>query len=228
MNGTPIHGVPLDGGLVKMAELSARSGLPIATIKYYQRENLLPGGVRSGPNQALYGGTHLDRIRLIRGLIEVGGLSVAVARRVIEAIDSDLTLQETFEVAQHAVSARIDPDHVTTAAFARVDELTAGWHVSPDNPGRVAAARVVDTFADVGQTDARGWFSRYTAAALLAAEADIDELDARTDRAAKAETVVVGTVLGDTLFSALRRAAQEHVTAKRSGPPPPPGTAPAR
>lgn len=205
---------------MRMKELSARSGLPVATIKYYQRENLLPGGERSGPTQVVYGDAHLDRIRLIRGLIEVGRLSVAAARRVIEAIDSELPLPDTFEVAQHAVSDTIDPATVTTDAFARVDELTAGWHVSPDNPGRVAAARVVDTFAGVGQVDERGWFARYAAAALLAAEADIDELDSREGRVAKAETVVVGTVLGDTLFSGLRRAAQEHLSALRYGVPP--------
>ncbi|MCY7325043.1 MAG: MerR family transcriptional regulator [Microbacteriaceae bacterium] len=205
---------------MKMAELSLRSGLPIATIKYYQRENLLAGGERSGPNQAQYGDAHLERIRLIRGLIDVGGLSVAAARSVIAAIDSDLPLPETFAIAQHAVSDSIDPASVTTPAFALIDALTAGWHVSPDNPGRLAAARVVDTFAAVGQADAHGWFSRYAAAALLAAEADIDELEARATRAEKAETVVVGTVLGDTLFSGLRRAAQEHVAARQRAEPP--------
>ena len=205
---------------MRMAELSARSGTPVATIKYYQRENILAGGAHSGPNQALYSETHLDRIRLIRGLTEVGGLSVAAVRRVLEAIDSERSLQETFEIAQQSVSATIDPSTVSAEALARVDALTAGWHVSAANPGRLAAARVVDTFAEVGQVDARGWFDRYAAAALLAAEADIDELDARVDRAAKGETVVVGTVLGDKLFSGLRRAAQEHVSALRYSVPP--------
>ncbi|MEB0001800.1 MULTISPECIES: MerR family transcriptional regulator [Cryobacterium] len=217
---------------MRMAELSTRSGTAVATIKYYQRENLLAGGERSGPNQALYAESHLERIRLIRGLTEVGGLSVAAVRRVLEAIDSELSLPETFEIAQHSVSATIDESAVSAKALARVDALTAGWHVSAANPGRLAAARVVDTFAEVGQTDARGWFDRYAAAALLAAEADIDELDARVDRAAKGETVVVGTVLGDKLFSGLRRAAQEHIAALRYGmppeaaPEPAPGSAP--
>ncbi|TFD72867.1 MerR family transcriptional regulator [Cryobacterium fucosi] len=204
----------------KMAELSSRSGVPVATIKFYQRENLLPPGERTGPNQALYGDAHLDRIRLIRALIEVGGLSVAAARQVVEAIDSERPLQETFEIAQHSVSEPIDPETVTTDALTHVDTLMTGWHVSADNPGRLAAARVFDTFTGIGQVDAAGWFRRYAAAALLAAEADIDELDARVERAAKAEIVVVGTVLGDTLFSGLRRAAQEHVSSLRYAAPP--------
>lgn len=204
----------------KMAELSSRSEVPVATIKFYQRESLLAPGVRTGPNKASYGDAHLVRIRLIRALIEVGGLSIAAARQVLEAIDSERPLQETFEIAQHSVSEAIDPETVTTDALTHVDALMTGWHVSADNPGRLAAARVFDTFTGVGQVDAAGWFRRYAAAALLAAEADIDELDARAERAAKAEIVVVGTVLGDTLFSGLRRAAQEHVSSLRYAPPP--------
>ncbi|WP_167726624.1 MerR family transcriptional regulator [Cryobacterium sp. TMT3-29-2] len=207
---------------MKMAELSARSGVAVATIKFYQRENLLPPGVRTGPNQALYGDAHLGRIRLILGLTEVGGLTVAAARRVLEAIDSELPLPETFEIAQHAVSEAVDPTTVTADALAHVDALMAGWHVSDDNPGRLAAARVFDTFTGIGQIDAAGWFRRYAAAALVAAEADIDELDARIERAAKAEIVVVGTALGDTLFSGLRRAAQEHLSSLRYSAPPAP------
>lgn len=205
---------------MKMAELSSRSGLAVATIKFYQRENLLAPGVRTGPNQALYGDVHLGRIRLIVALTEVGGLTVAAARRVLEAIDSELPLPETFEIAQHAVSETVDPTTVPADALAHVDALMPGWHVSDDNPGRLAAAQVFDTFTGIGQGDAAGWFRRYAAAALLAAEADIDELDARSERAARAEIVVVGTVLGDRLFSGLRRAAQEHLSSLRYPAPP--------
>jgi hypothetical protein len=56
---------------------------------------------------------------------------------------------------------------------------------------------------------------RYADAALLVAAADLDEVDAREGRQEKAELVVVGTALGDALFSGLRRAAQEHVSAER-------------
>jgi DNA-binding transcriptional MerR regulator len=198
-----------------MAELSTTSGVPVATIKYYLRERLLPAGESETANQARYGSAHLDRLRLIRALIDVGGLSVAAARSVLEAIDSDASLPETFEVAQHSVSVSIAPDELDPADLARIDELLHGWHVSPENPGRLASARVLSAFRAVGQTDDRGWFARYAEAALLIAAADLDEIEARPDRAAKAETVVVGTVLGDALISGLRRAAQEHTTSQR-------------
>lgn len=205
--------------VMRMAELSAAAGIPVATIKYYMREGILPAGEHSGPNQASYGDSHVRRLRLIRGLIDVGGLSVAATRRVIDEIDSDHTLAETFDVAQRTVSDEIDPASLDPAALHRIDDLLAGWHLYPGNPGRLAAARVLTTFESVGQSDERGWFRRYAEAALIVAEADLDEIDARDDRDSKVETVIVGTVLGDALFAALRRAAQEHVTTKRYGAP---------
>jgi DNA-binding transcriptional MerR regulator len=206
---------------MRMAELSSTSGIPVATIKYYLREGLLPAGERQGPNQSLYGPEHLRRLRVIRGLLDVGGLSIAAAHRVIDAIDSDLGLQHTFDIAQRTVSAQIEPDSLSRTALDRVDEVLHGWRVSPDNPGRLAAARVLQTFDELGQPDLSGWVPGYAAAALAVAEADLDEIDARADREAKTEMVVVGTVLGDALFAALRRAAQEHVSAKRYAPPTP-------
>jgi len=200
---------------MKMAQLSAESDTPVATIKFYLRENLLAGGERTSPNQASYNTGHLRRIRLVRGLIDVGGLSVAAARRVIEAIDSELPLPETFEIAQRSVSDELDPTAIDASALARVDGLMAGWHVSTNNPGRLAAASVLETFDQIGHVDHRGWFAGYAAAALLVADADLDEVDALPDREAKAEMVVVGTVLGDALFSGLRRAAQEHISSLR-------------
>ena len=200
---------------MRIAEFSTTSAIPVATIKYYLREKLLPAGESETANQASYGAVHLDRLRLIRALIGVGGLSVASARRVLEAIDSDASLPEVFKVAQHSVSAAIESSDPEPADLASIDALLEGWHVSPENPGRLAAARVLSAFRGVGQTDERGWYARYAEAALLAAAADLDEIESRPDRAAKAETVVVGTVLGDALISGLRRAAQEHVTFQR-------------
>jgi DNA-binding transcriptional MerR regulator len=202
---------------MRMAQLSGESGVPVATIKYYLREGLLAGGERTEPNQARYDDAHVRRLRIIRALVDVGGLSVAATKRVIDAIDSDSSLAEAFEVAQHTVSVEVAPDSTDEASVARIDELLHGWHYSRGNPGIGAAARVVTTFEAVGQHDDRGWFRRYAAAALLAAEADLDEIETREGRDARVETVVIGTVLGDVLFAALRRAAQEHVTAQRYG-----------
>lgn len=201
---------------MKMAQLSRDSGVPVATIKFYLREGLLPPGARTEPNQADYDGTHVRRLKLIRAFVDVGGLSVASARRVLDALDSDLGLAETFEAAHGFVSPPATPAPDDTQ-LARVDALLADWHYLPANPGRHAAARAIAAFEGAGQTDDRGWFAKYASAALVAAEADLDEIETRTDRDAQVETMIVGTVLGDALFAAFRRVAQEHVTARRYG-----------
>ena len=68
---------------MRIAELSTRSGTSIASIKYYLREGLLAPGTPTGRNQADYGEAHLYRLRLIRALIDVGGLSVFLGAPVV-------------------------------------------------------------------------------------------------------------------------------------------------
>lgn len=71
---------------MRISELSHASGVSIPTIKYYLREGLLQPGSRSAPNQAQYDQGHIHRLRLIRVLMDVGGLGVAGVRSTLEAI----------------------------------------------------------------------------------------------------------------------------------------------
>jgi len=203
---------------MRMSELSGSTGAPVATLKYYLREGLLRPGVRTSPNQAQYDVEHVRRVRLIRALLGPGGLDVATAREVIGAIDSDLPLPHVFAAAQRAASVRVDEREVDAAALERADELLADLAIHPGNPGRAAAAAVIRAFDEVGQRDADDWYRRYVEAALIVAEADLDMVERRATRDEKAETVVVGTALGDALFAAIRRAAQEHVSTTRYEP----------
>ncbi|MCK8609375.1 MerR family transcriptional regulator [Agromyces sp. C10] len=203
---------------MRMSELSRITETPVPTVKYYLREGLLPPGRRTSPNQAQYDDEHVRRIRLIRALLGPGGLDIATAREVIAAIDSDLPLPHVFGVAQRAASVRVDDRAVDAAALERVDALLDGFAIHPENPGRIAAAAVLEAFDAVGQRNADDWSRRYVEAALIVAEADLDTVERRVTRDEKAETVVVGTALGDALFAALRRAAQEHVSTTRYEP----------
>ena len=200
---------------MRMSQLSEVTGVPVPTIKYYVREGLLAPGARSLPNQASYDDSHVRRLALIRALLAIGQLSIASARRVLDAIDSEISLPEAFEVAQHAASEALDHGAVPQAALDRLDGLLAGWRYLPNNPGRIGAARILATLEEVEQRDLSDFVTKYSGLALGVAEADLDEVAARPDRAAKVETVVIGTVLGDALFAALRRVAQEHVTSVR-------------
>ncbi len=204
---------------MRVSELSRESGVSVASIKYYVREGLLPAGEATAVNQADYGEAHLRRLSLIRALIDIGGLSVATAKEILQAVDTpDVPLAAVFGRAQRAVSqADLYERTGSEAARRRVDALIGdkGWLVSSKNPGRTAAANVIDAFLDSGHGSLLDLFEDYADAALAVAEADLSAVQRQSDVSAMADTVVAGTVLGDALFAALRRIAQEHVTAVR-------------
>jgi DNA-binding transcriptional MerR regulator len=90
---------------LRISELSSQTGIPIATIKFYLRENLLHEGVRTAATQAQYDESHVARLRLIRALLGPGGLSVVAAQRVIQAIDEPPdSVHELLGVAARAVA----------------------------------------------------------------------------------------------------------------------------
>jgi DNA-binding transcriptional MerR regulator len=72
---------------MRLAELAGRSGVPRSTIKFYLREGLLPSGAARARNQASYGPRHLERLELIRALREVAGLPLDVIARVTAELD---------------------------------------------------------------------------------------------------------------------------------------------
>ncbi len=51
---------------MKIGELSAASSTPVETIRYYERESLLPAPARSDGNFRLYAAAHLERLQFIR------------------------------------------------------------------------------------------------------------------------------------------------------------------
>ena len=107
---------------MRISELSRLSGVSIPSIKYYLRESLLTPGASTGSNQADYGDVHLTRLRLIRALVDVGGLSIAAAREVLSAVDNpDLPLGWVFGVAQYSVSSsELFSAHPSDGAWARI------------------------------------------------------------------------------------------------------------
>lgn len=201
---------------MKVSEIAAAAGVPLSAVKFYQREGLLPPGIRTAANQVDYSDLHVQRIRLIRALLETGGLSIAAAKNVLTALDdTDAPLAQSFEVAQHAMSTpRTQESTPSDTARARVQAIAAarGWRVSDDNPGTDAAARALDGLRAIGFEPPESYLDAYASAAATAAAADLTALTTLAERDAIAELMVVGSVLGDPLFAGLRRLAQQDAT----------------
>ena len=51
---------------VKIGELAKRTECPVETIRYYEREGLLPPAARSESNYRQYGDVHIERLQFIR------------------------------------------------------------------------------------------------------------------------------------------------------------------
>ncbi|OLT16545.1 hypothetical protein BJF78_14095 [Pseudonocardia sp. CNS-139] len=206
---------------MRMAELSGRTGVPIPTIKFYLREGLLPPGERTSPNQAQYGEEHARRLKLIRALVDVGGLSIVASRAVLGYLDAlDAGSLETLGKVQYAVSRRrerdVEPDEAWLAAEQQVADLLErhDWTIRGDNPARTSLAEVIATLLRLGQDDVLGLLDRYAEAAHALAAAEVDAVWRRPSVEDRAEGVVMFAVLADALLASLRRLAQEDVVVR--------------
>lgn len=201
-----------------MAELSRTSGVTPATIKWYLREGLLPRGAATAPNQADYGPEHVRRLRLIRALLDIGGLSMARVRSIVGAIDDpEVPLDEVVRIA-HAALARDEggaslQDGSDLAASA-ADAFIAGrgWSVKAASPARAELAGLVRTIAHLEGRDPTGivgGLAPYAEAIEPIAAAEVAGLPAGSPRDLVVERLVAGTVLMERALGILRRLAQE-------------------
>ncbi|MEV8587305.1 MerR family transcriptional regulator [Streptomyces sp. NPDC051180] len=201
---------------MRIGELSRRTGVSVPTIKFYVREGLLPAGELTSPNQASYGETHVRRLRLIRALLDVGGLSVAGIRDVIEAVDDrERPVHKVLGTAAIRLVPRYErePGAGIEKARERVAELVAarGWRVHSGGGAAEALATALATLEEIGHGSFAEYLEVYADAAENVARADLEYVAHHVAREELVESTVVGTVLGDAVFSALRRLA--HVDA---------------
>jgi DNA-binding transcriptional MerR regulator len=212
---------------MRIAELSSRSGTSIPTIKYYLREGLLPAGTATGRNQADYGEEHVKRLRLIRALIDVGGLSVAAAREVLGAVDhAELPDHRLLGLASYALSRAPRRDRDDPAWRAVRDDVRAlvrarGWFVHDDSPSLDQLTDGVAALRDLGQEDLLATLPTYFGAAEQIAQVEVDAVIQRGEPARIVEGIVTGTILGESIIAAIRRLAHEHVSAVMLGEAPP-------
>lgn len=200
---------------MRISELSAHTGVSVPTIKYYLREGLLPEGERSAPTQAAYGETHVQRLRVIRALID-SGVSVAETRRVLDALDGgpeDAHL--LLGTAHAAVTPPIDEDLDVAAAERLVEGL--GWKPGMcDQRVLYGVARALQTLERAGFAVPDEVMPVYLASMRQIAQAEIAGVP--TDSAEAAVSyVVLGSVLVEPLLLALRRVAEQVASAERFG-----------
>lgn len=201
---------------VWLAELAERSGVTIATIKYYRREGLLPPGEIVGRARAQYGEAHLERLRLVRALVVVAGMPIARVREVLAVVDDPDVPVATAMGSAHGRLSADPPRDPSEESLSRVAALVRRnrWPVDPSSRHVRALAAALDTMAEAGAGMSDTTLATYAASAGEVARADLaSTADLSRERAV--ERAVTGTLLGEPVLLALRRLAQEGLARRR-------------
>lgn len=101
---------------MKISELSARSGVPVSTIKFYIRKKLLPKPVKTGETQGYYTRKHLDRLLLVQKIQREGSMPLDKIREITRLIDSSEE-RERREGEKEAIRQKNEIIQAATALF---------------------------------------------------------------------------------------------------------------
>jgi DNA-binding transcriptional MerR regulator len=75
--------------LLKISEIAEQAEVPVATVRHYLREGLLPEPVKTSRNMAYYPPEFVDRIRVIKQLQEERFMPLRVIRELLERDGTD-------------------------------------------------------------------------------------------------------------------------------------------
>jgi hypothetical protein len=166
-----------------------------------------------------YGPDHVKRLRLIKALTTVGGLSIAATREVLVAVDEARSPAQTLKAVSYAMSVPVGARAVTADgegtgepdARAEVDDLITdmGWDVDGDSPHVQGLAAVLSEMDRMGVGLPPDALISYARLANSAARLDIQRAATVDDQMALAERAATSLALSGPLLELLRRVAQE-------------------
>jgi DNA-binding transcriptional MerR regulator len=105
---------------VTIGELSARTGVPVRTLRFYADAGVLPEAGRTGPGYRIFGADAVARVRLVRTLRELG-VSLTDVRRVLAA---EASLEEVAAAHARALDAQIRVLRLQRAVLRAVARFT--------------------------------------------------------------------------------------------------------
>jgi DNA-binding transcriptional MerR regulator len=212
---------------MRLAELSERSGVSVATIKYYLREGLLTPGHQVNATTAEYDEEHLRRLRLVRAMIQVGRLPVATVREVLGHVDDDsLGRAIRLGAAMWALPQVPEPDEddeYVQAAHQEVSTLLdqLGWEnakrLSTISPAYRSLVVAVAAFRRIGYSWGAELLAPYAELMHRTAVLDLDNMETHPSEAERIEWAVLGAIINEPILQALHRLAQEEETTRRYG-----------
>lgn len=191
---------------LRVAGLSRLTRVSVPTIKFYLRSGLLHAGERTGPNQMRYDESHVRRLRVIRALIDHGGLSVAAVAELVGGPGERTVPRVLDTIAQR--TSTVDATGAARARWRdRLDAVLAqdDRRIDEDNP---AAEEIVDVLVGMevaGHAPDDALLAAYLRAGETVAAAEADRVRGAGQTRECAERLVVSIVLGAAALVAARR-----------------------
>ncbi|MGW1763984.1 MerR family transcriptional regulator [Streptomyces sp. NPDC002073] len=212
---------------MKISELSRRTGVPVASIKYFRREGLLPAGRATAATLAEYGEEHAERLRLIKALTTLGGLTIAATRDVLGAIDQADSTDGALGAISYALPVPVvsqpsadtdEEERADAAARAEVADLIAAmeWQTPDTSPHVQGLAAALKELHRLEAGYAPGELAAYADLARSVARLDLERAATLDDPVALAERAVIVFAICAPVFELLRRLAQEDQVRRRS------------
>ncbi len=186
------------GTLLKISELAERADVPVATVRHYLREGLLPEPVKTSRNMAYYPPEFAERIRLIKQLQEERFMPLRVIRDLLDSAGGDIDrVRELADTGDALVATAFAPESERTAEAdvverfglpARALERLAEVGVLSPNgdgygPTDVRILEAIARFRDAGWNETTGFGARDVARLMEGLEPVIaDELNLLVER----------------------------------------------
>lgn len=193
---------------MRISELSERTGIPIATVKFYIREGMLPRGASVGATRAEYDETHVERLRLIAALTQVAGLPLARVGDVLASIDAPPN--DPIEAIGRAIGALppyVEGDGDVSHARAAIEALGLTFDERFTAVAQLESA--IRAVQAAGLPWDSGTIARYGDAMKQVAAEEVAPV-AGMDRGEAVAYAVLGTALYEPVLLALRRLAHQH------------------
>lgn len=203
---------------MRISALAERTGVPLATVKYYLREGLLQPGILTGATQARYTEDHVHRLQVIKALTSAAGLPLQKVKVILGLIDDPG--DDLFSALGEAVASlppyRDDPEPDYPRARALLERIGQIY-----DPGYAATAQLEHALqateeAGMGMTDER--LQVYAQQIRGIAEFDLQRMEGSD--LSPIEYAVLGTALYEPVILAMRRLAHQDIAAQRLGGPP--------
>ncbi len=197
-----------------ISELAERSGCSVATIKYYLREGLLHPGVKVNARRTAFDETHLARLRLVRGLIHVVGVTIEQAGTILDLVaDPHQSVVGAMRKATAALptgdrsssaAGEAAPARSTAATEALLDRL--GVQHTADSVPVAQLDRALELAEEAGIPLDESQIRTYVDAVRDIADADFSRVP-WSDPQGAVEFAVLATALYEPVLLALRRVA---------------------